>query len=105
MRRGRLRHLIGIYAVSETREDDGTLSEATSLLAKSWASATPEGGTERAEAATSHPEVTVVFRMPWLSGVTARHRVFWSDRWFDIRAALNVDERSRELELHCTERT
>ena len=39
----------------------------------------------------------VEFKIRYVSGITQKMRVVYSDRTFDIQSALNVDERNREI--------
>lgn len=54
-------------------------------------------------AQAEHAKVTHEVHMRYRAGVTPRNRVSWGNRVFDIKSAINADERNVELILLCEE--
>lgn len=103
---GKLRHLVTIQSPVSTKDDSGgpVISSWVNLSPETtYASIEPIGGRElwalqMANSLTTH-RITIRYQQ----GITARCRVKYGDRYFQISAVLNVEERNRELQLLCTE--
>jgi SPP1 family predicted phage head-tail adaptor len=102
MRAGRLRHRV---VVETPTEDINGGATTWAPLATVYAGVEPITGREYFGAQQVQAEITHRVVMRYTAGVTAKHRVRFGARVFDIRAAINRDERNRELELLCVERT
>jgi len=107
MEGGKLRHRVWLMKGHERDvvDEHGALDIQWETWRTARAAIRPASG---AEAVTrGHLEATVshVVTMRYVAGVTARMQVWLNggDRKFEIVAPLNVDERSREHELHCVE--
>lgn len=105
MRAGRLKHKVTIESPIEVPDEAGEWEVAIwGVYATRRAEITPLSGTEQFRAQHLDPEVTHSMRMRFVKGITPEMRIVWGDRIFDIQSALNVEERSREIEILATER-
>ena len=94
-----LRHSITIQTSTETREAGGGRTRAWSTFATARACIEPLRGRERLHAMQIEDSVSHKITIRWRSGVTGKMRVKFGTRIFNIRAAINVEERSRWLEI------
>ncbi|MDX2027697.1 MAG: phage head closure protein [Alphaproteobacteria bacterium] len=99
MRIGELRKQVAIQAETPTADNAGGYALAWTTVATLWAEITPLDGREIYTAQHLEGRVTHRVTMRWRSGVTTDMRLVYSDRAFNIRAVMNVDERNRWLEL------
>ena len=100
---GRLRRRLTIQAESPSADGLGGQARAWTDVATVWARVVPLSGSEQLhgmqlEARISH-RITIRHR----ADVTARHRLRLGGRVFNIRAAVDREERGRWLELLCEE--
>lgn len=101
-----LRHRISIEADSQTTDGGGGAADpwaAPTTIARTWAAIQPLRGGERLRAQQLEASVTHKITLRYRSDIRASHRVVFKGRAFNIRAVINVDERSRWLELMCEE--
>ena len=103
MRIGKLRRRITIERVTETQDTDGAVLETWSTYATVQASIEPISGREYFAAQSTQADVTHRIGIRYLSGIVPKMRVNYNSRIFDILSVINVDERSRELQLMCRE--
>lgn len=68
-----------------------------------WGSIEPLQGRERSAAQQVTPNVSHRIRLRYGSTVTAKDRIAYGGRTFEIDAVLNTREGNRQLELLCTE--
>lgn len=105
MRAGELRHPVTIESAIETPADAGEWEVAIwAVFASTRAQITPLSGTEKFQAQHLDPEVTHLVQIRFIDGITPEMRIVWGSRTFGIKSVLNVEERSRELEILATER-
>lgn len=71
--------------------------------ASPWAEKQDPRGDEVVSALETQSRLSVVFGIRYRDGVSPAHRVKWTDRIFDIKAATNPDGRKKRLLLHCVE--
>ena len=102
MRAGQLRHRVTIQSPTEDIHGGPTTWADTETV---YARIAPIGGREFFLAQQVQADVTHRIVMRYGPVVTPKHRLMFDGRYFDIRAVLNREERNRELELICTERT
>lgn len=103
---GKLRHRVALQELRAGSPDvsgSGMPDESWTTVATLDASAEPLSGRELFAAQEHHSEVTTRFRIRYRSGVTAKMRLSFSGRLYDIRYVINVEERNREMLLLCTE--
>lgn len=102
MRAGQLRHRVTIQRPTEDINGGATTWSDVETV---WASIAPIAGREYFAAQQVQSDVTHRVRMRYGPTVTTKDRLTFGVRHFDIRTVLNRDERNRELELLCIERT
>lgn len=104
MRRGRLRCLVTVFTVTDTRAADGTVSQAETSAWDTYAAIEPLRGAERSAVQQVQSDATYKITMPYRAGLTSKHRIRYGTRVFDIRSpAINVNERNRYVEVECRE--
>lgn len=104
MRAGKLRHLVTIQSRTEGTNSFNEPRPVWKDFATVYASIEPLSGREFFAAQQAQSDITHRVRMRYVAGVTAKHRIVFGDRVFDIAAPpRNVDERNIELELQCVE--
>lgn len=105
MRACTLRHRVELQQRTETQDAYNqpviTWSKVTDLSAN----VQPLRGRERIQAAELGTAYSVKITMRFQQGLTINtdNRIVYDGRNFDINAVINVGERNRTLELHCTE--
>jgi SPP1 family predicted phage head-tail adaptor len=105
MRAGKRRHYIAIEQISQARDARGELTETWSTFASAWAAIEPVRGREYFLAHAENGAADTRISLPYVAGVTRSMRVNHDGRLYDIQHVLNIDERNRELNLMCLERT
>lgn len=70
-----------------------------------WAEARPLRGAETMVAQQVSDDLSFVFILRYLAGITPKNRVLYRSRYFDINAVLNVNERRIKTVLLCQEVT
>lgn len=100
---GALRHRVTLQSAAETPDGGGGFTTAWSDVATVWAAIEPLKGTERLRAEQLENPVTHRVTIRHRAGVTAKMRVAFGARVFNIRAVINPEERNRRLELLCEE--
>ncbi len=104
MRAGELRHRVTIQQATESKSVRGGIGTTFATLAVVDAAIESLGGNEALAARQQWAEVTSRIQIRYRSDVTAKHRVVYGTRIFDILAATDPDGRRRELDLLCAER-
>jgi len=105
VRAGKLRHLVTVESAIETPSDAGEWEVAIwAVFATTRAEITPLKGTEKFQAQHLDPEITHLVRMRFIDGIIPAMRIVWGSRTFDIKSALNIEERNREIEILAIER-
>lgn len=92
-----------LQVLSETTDDYGGQNATWSTVSKLWGGIEPRRGAERyfahqVDERTTH-KVTIRYR----SDVTAKNRLLFGARVFNVRGVLNMDERKRFMVLGCEE--
>jgi SPP1 family predicted phage head-tail adaptor len=106
MRAGRLRHLITIqHQVATTGELGEPAVAWTDFASDVWADVRPVSGRAYMEAKQAQSEVSHKVSIRFLSGVKADMRVVFEGRVFQIEAVLDFEERHKEMQLLCVERS
>jgi len=100
---GTLKDRVTIQSVTETRSSSGQVNETWGTFATRWASVEPLQGREFFESQQVNADVTTRVRLRYLEGVTPKMRVLYKTRTFNITSVVNVEERSIETQLLCTE--
>ncbi len=103
MRAGALRHQIIIQSVIETPDASGSPVEAWSTFATVSAAYEPQNGKESVTEDQEQATLTTRFRIRYMSGVTAKMRISFDSRIFDIRSIVDVGGRQKQLHILCGE--
>lgn len=100
---GTMRHEITIQALANSSTE---LTSRGQISSPSWgklatvrASIEPLAGQEFLNARQLYPTVTHRIRTRYVAGVTQKARAVYGSRTFNFQQVINVDERSRELEI------
>lgn len=103
MQSGLLRKRITLQQRSSEQDSYGQPLTTWSDVATVWASVEPLSGRELMAAEAVQSEVTHQVVMRYRPGVTAKLRVAYGSKIFDIQNVLDENERHRMLTLLCTE--
>ena len=98
-----LRHSIAIEAFTKTRQAGAGHTRAWTTFATARACIEPLSGRERLHAMQLQDRVSHKITIRFRSGVTAKMRIKFGTRIFNIRAVINLEERSRWLEILAVE--
>lgn len=103
MRSGALRHKVIIQAVTQTVDAYGGYTESWSTFATVFAQVSPMKGMEAIEHKKLELENMYRIWIRYISGVTAKMRILWGSRIFQIVGLRVPDERNRSIEITATE--
>jgi SPP1 family predicted phage head-tail adaptor len=101
MQAGRLRHRLVIQSKSVTRDSYGGEVVAWVEFATVWGEKRPLRGAEYIAMQSAQADITSRFVIRYLPGVTPAMRVLDGEATHDISEVIDVNGRSRELELLC----
>jgi SPP1 family predicted phage head-tail adaptor len=104
MKIGQLRHRLEIQEQRSVRDEWGNQVSEWFTVATAWAAIEPIRGEEYWAAGAQQGETIHRVTMRYVPGVTPKHRLLFGDRILEIESTLNLEERSRLLELLCKER-
>ena len=100
MRAGELNKLIDIQQVSHVSDNMGGTTDTWSAYASSiWAAIWPISAKEQVMSAREEMEITHRVKIRYLSGLTAKMRIKYGTRYFDITSIINTEERGKEMIL------
>lgn len=100
---GRLRHRITLMRqVNEINDYGATITEWKSV-ATVWAEVKPLSGREYFSAQQVQSEITTQIWLRHLDGIKPSMRVKFGERFLEIVAVLNTQERNVSLQLMCKE--
>ena len=101
---GSLNKRVTIQSPAEVRGADyADVQRTWTDVASVWASIEPLSARELFQNREVSSELTTRVRMRYLSGVSAKQRVLFGARVFEIQSVLNPGEMNIELELLCAE--
>ncbi len=103
MRAGRLRSRIIIQQYTATRDSYGGEVQAWTDLVTVWAQKAHRTSREFFAAQKANAETTDMFVIRFRSGITAKMRVIFDGKTYDIIGANDPDGSKRELHLLCSE--
>jgi len=106
LRAGGLRHRISLQVQTETEDGMGGSSldwAAVTGLSSVPAAIWPVSSKERIDSMKLELQITHKIRMRYISGITAKHRIVFGSRTFNITSIINPDERNIMLDMLCTE--
>ena len=102
MRSGSLRHTIAIQVETETSDGMGgflltwnDVSGLSSVSAAIW----PLTAKESLDAMKLELQVTHKIRIRYRSGITAKNRIKFGTRYFNIISLINFEERGKQLDM------
>jgi SPP1 family predicted phage head-tail adaptor len=104
---GKYKHLIDIQQNTAKSDNAGQKAPASwsnvTGLTSLWASITTTGGKEFYTAQRTNAEITTLIELRYIAGITAKMRVKYGSRAFDIIYSNNVDEKNETWLLSCKE--
>jgi SPP1 family predicted phage head-tail adaptor len=106
MRAGKLRHKVTLQSPAGSRDAVGQRTTVWTTVDTVRGAIIPLKSDSRFLAAQAHASTTHRIRIryqPEIAGIDGSWRVLFGSRVFTIDGVINVDERSRELELLSTE--
>ncbi len=102
---GQLRHPITIEQMaSEPRDAVGGITPTWSTFASPWAALKSGSAREFVAAQARHGEVTHLFIIRHIDGITPKMRINFDGRLFDIQGAINVNQLDRATHISAKER-
>lgn len=104
MQAGELREKIIIQSSTETRTGSGAVTNTWGTFATLWAAVEPMTGREFFQVDQLSAERTIKFVVRYKAGITAKMRISWNSRTFDIRSIINTKQRNRSMQLIAVER-
>lgn len=104
MQVGKLRHKISIEERTDSLDGRGESVEIWSKYLSAKAGIYSIDGDETEKMHQENNSVTHRVIMRYRAGVTAKMRVNFNGRLFDIESVINVNERNKSLKLMCEER-
>ncbi len=103
IRAGKLRHRVTIQQKSVTRNTFGEEVVTWQDVATVWAAIEPLRGREFFESQQINAEVTTQITIRYRDGIAPEMRIIYNSKIYDIQAAINTEERDKELILLCKE--
>lgn len=103
MRSGQRSHYITIQQSTSAPDGYGGQVKTWVDYLSVWAAIRPLNGKELIAASATQNETTHTITFPYITGVTAAHRITYNGRYFNILNVINVEERNRELQCLCSE--
>ncbi|WP_435007991.1 phage head closure protein [Tundrisphaera lichenicola] len=98
-----LRHKVVIQSVSQVTDGQGGFTETWADGATVWCSITPIKAYERVQAMQMQTPVSHKIVMRYRSDVTTANRLRFGSRVFEVKEAINVEERGRILQIKALE--
>lgn len=100
MNPGRLRNLVTLQAATRTDLEGGGWEEGPPVdVATIWAAIEPLEGSERLRAMQVSASLSHRIRIRYRDDVTAKNRIVYGARIFNITAVIDPNERHEELHL------
>ncbi len=99
MQAGKLDRQIVILSYTETTDNFGGISETYVPLATVWAEVLPLRGIEKFAAQQANSETITKFRIRYRADVSARDRISWKGREYDITGVPSEIGRNEILEI------
>lgn len=106
MRAGQLRHRISLVPVTtSTNAASGaiTVTDSTGTALTRWASVEPLEGRQLEVARAVIGEVTHQVTVRHVDGIDSSYKIYFGSRRFEVKSAINPDERGIMWRLMCTE--
>lgn len=103
MNAGQLRHRVTIQQLTRVEDEGGGYEENWADIATVWAAVKPMRGNERYEAQQVQSTLTHKVTIRYRAGIKPQMRLLYGNRFFNIEAVIDIEERHRWLELLCSE--
>ncbi len=103
MRAGGLQQRITFQEQASTQDAYGETTGTWTDVEDWWAKITPVSGREGVLSEQTTDAITHTILIRWRNGTTARNRITYNDRVFNIHAVRNIDEQQKEMILECIE--
>ncbi len=103
LRAGQLRHRVKLQSATETQDSYGAIVQTWADVATVWASIEARTGRETFTAAQVYATADHIITIRYRSGVTAKMRIVYGSRVFDIQGAVDPDGRKRTLMIYAKE--
>lgn len=103
MSAGELNKLLTIQQSTEVTNTYGEITSTWSTLVQLWGSISPAASGEKFDGKSIDTVATHRIKTRYYEGITAKMRVVWNSRTFDINSVVIENERNRYLNLVCTE--
>lgn len=100
---GQLRHRIELQEETKVSDGAGGWVDTWATYATVWAKIKPLSGTEGIFGMQLQDTITHDILIRYRPGVVPAHRVKYGDRLFNIRQAINLEERNRWIDLRAEE--
>lgn len=104
MRAGELRHLITIQQPIASQSSSGEETYTWPTYAQVYAAIEPMTMREFYQLDQDTAERTVHFIIRYKAGITAKMRISWDSRLYDIQSIINTKQRNRSMVLIAVER-
>ncbi|MFO1007565.1 MAG: phage head closure protein [Planctomycetaceae bacterium] len=101
---GKLKNRITIEKYTESRSNAGQVLKSYTTSSTRWAMIKPLTTREILQAQQVHAEITHEIYLRYPLDVTAKDRIKYDNRTFEILGVINVDEAKFFLRLNCVER-
>lgn len=99
MRAGLLNKLLSIQERVETQDSYGEAKATWQEVAKVYGSIYPVRGTERYMSMEKHATATHEINIRFMQNISAKHRIVYDGREFDILSVLNIAERNKQMKI------
>jgi SPP1 family predicted phage head-tail adaptor len=100
---GQLRERLELQSATDTLDSYGQPARAWTTYATVWANVVPSGGSEPVIADQQSPQRNFKITVRFLSGVSSTHRAVMGSRAFNFVSVIDLEERSKWLEIQATE--
>jgi SPP1 family predicted phage head-tail adaptor len=100
---GRLRERLELQSATDTLDSYGQPTRAWATYSTVWANLVPLGASEPQIADKQTPQGKFKITIRFQSGVLPFHRAVMGARTFNFESVIDVDERSKWLEIQATE--
>lgn len=101
MNPGVLTHQIILYVKSITQDSELNTVETWTLWRTLWAQPVSKTGKEYYKLSTINSDITEVFRIRYIAGITSRHKIKFRGKYLEIIDVINVDEKNVEILITC----
>lgn len=103
IRAGQLRHRIELQEETKAPDGSGGWIDTWATYATVWAKIIPLSGSEGIFGMQLQDTITHDIMIRYRPGVAPVHRVKYGERVFNIRQAINIEERSRWIDIRAEE--